>query len=208
MKPVHAPAGAVLLAAGKASRFGAPKQVLLIEGEPMVRRMAIAAVAAGLKPVVVVTGAHHELVAASLEDLDIHIINHEDWSRGMGGSLAAGVKAMLELVPSLPSMMVLLADQPSIGAMELTEMLQVHARSPGRILAASYDGHLGPPCLFPRSCFGELAALGGERGARAVLEQYAGRVDTHDLPAAAFDIDTPADHASWLQRRQNESSDR
>ncbi|RAO76295.1 nucleotidyltransferase family protein [Dyella jiangningensis] len=208
MTSASATIGAVLLAAGNASRFGAPKQLLMLDGEPMVRRMAMAAVAAVLSPVVVVTGAYHEQVLASLGDLDVQVIEHRDWSSGMGGSLAAGVRAIAEQAPSLTSVMLLLADQPSIDATDLARMLKAHARRPDRILAARYDGHLGPPCLFPRFCFDELAALHGTHGARALLDTYAERVDAHDLPAAAFDIDTPADHARWLARYRLEQPDR
>jgi len=62
MTSFQAPIGAVLLAAGEASRFGTAKQLLVIDGEPMARRMALAALAAGLSPVIVVTGAHHDHV--------------------------------------------------------------------------------------------------------------------------------------------------
>lgn len=208
MTSSRAPVGAVLLAAGAASRFGSPKQVLVIEGEAMVRRMAKAALAAGLSPVIVVTGAHHDRVAAALDDLDVQTIENEDWAGGMGGSLAVGVRAMLERAPAVASLIVLLADQPSVGAAELTQILQAHARHPRRILAARYDGHSGPPCVFPQSCFDELAALRGARGARALLQKYAERVDAHDLPAARFDIDTPADHAAWLAVHHDEPSAR
>jgi len=201
---IQTPIGAVLLAAGEASRFGTAKQVLAIDGEPMVRRMTLAALAASLSPVIVVTGAHHEQVAASLGGLDVQMVRHEDWSSGMGGSLAAGVRAIVQRMPSLSSLMVLLADQPSVGAAELKAMLQVHAGSAERILAASYDGHLGPPCLFPRCFFSEIAALRGPYGARSLLETYADRVDAYDLPAASFDIDTPADHARWLAAHRPE----
>lgn len=208
MKSSGATVGAVLLAAGDASRFGAPKQLLMLDGEPMVRRMAMTAVAAGLSPVMVVTGAYHEQVVASLRGLDVQMIEHADWSSGMGGSLAAGVRTIVEQAPSLPSVMLLLADQPSIGAPDLARMLQAHALRPDRILAARYGGHLGPPCLFPRFCFDELVALRGTHGARALLDKHAERVDAHDLPAAAFDIDTPADHAGWLARHRRERPDR
>ncbi|WP_201313436.1 nucleotidyltransferase family protein [Dyella sp. EPa41] len=203
MMSSRASVGAVLLAAGAASRFGSPKQLLVIDGEPMVRRAARAALAAGLSPVIVVTGAHHGAVAASLDGLDVHQVEHGDWASGMGGSLAAGVRTLLEQAPAVASLMVLLADQPSLGAAELTGMLQAHARHPERILAARHGAQLGPPCLFPRSWAGELATLRGAHGARSLLEKYAGRVDAHDLPAAAFDIDTPADHAAWLALRHD-----
>lgn len=207
MTHAHARIGAVLLAAGSASRFGAPKQVLAIDGVPMVRRAAIAALAAGLSPVMVVTGAHGDVVAASLAGMDVHEVVHADWASGIGGSLAAGVMGIAEQAAPLQAVMVLLADQPSIGVAELKGMLQAHARAPERIVAAHYGSHLGAPALFPRAYFDELSALHGPQGARGLLQRHAACVDAYDLPAAAFDIDTPADHAAWLARRGRDPVD-
>jgi len=108
----------------------------------------------------------------------------------------------MKLTPSLSAMMVLLADQPAILASEIKAMLEQHARRPGRILAAHYTGHLGPPCIFPTGTLEELAALAGPDGARGVLRRHAALVDSYPLPSAAFDIDTPADHAAWLAKQR------
>lgn len=207
MTHADAPVGAVLLAAGSASRFGAPKQVLVIDGVPMVRRAAMAALDAGLSPVMVVTGAHGDVVAASLSGLAVQNVVHTGWAHGMGSSIAAGIEAIMRQAVSLQAVMVLLADQPSIGADDLKRMLELHALAPERILAARYDRHLGPPCLFPRVHFRDLATLDGSPGARGLLERYAACVDAFDLQAAAVDIDTPADHASWQAGRHHDPSD-
>ncbi len=63
--------GAVVLAAGAASRMGAPKQLLPFEGASLVRRAAQAAIAAGCEPVVVVTGSHAKEVLQALVDLPV-----------------------------------------------------------------------------------------------------------------------------------------
>lgn len=193
--------GGVVLAAGGACRFGSAKQALPLQGEPMLRRVARQALAAPLSPVVVVTGAHREAVLACLDGLDVLPADNAAWAEGMGGSIAIGVTAAVAAVPSLSALLVMLGDQPSIDAGDLQGLLAMHRASPQAIIAARYDGHLGAPCLFPRDCFGELQALRGPQGARALLERHAGRVRACDLPAAAFDIDTPADHAAWLARQ-------
>lgn len=190
--------GAVVLAAGNASRFGAAKQIVPIKGVPMVRRVAMVALEVGLSPVVVVTGAYGDLVAHSLDGLAVHLADNPEWPDGMGTSLAFGVTAAATLAASLQAVFVLLADQPAVTAADLRGMLEAHASAPERILAARYEGHLGPPCIFPRAIFDELAALRGPHGARSLLKDHAARVDTYDLPLAALDIDTPANYAAWL----------
>jgi CTP:molybdopterin cytidylyltransferase MocA len=54
-------------------------------------------------------------------------------------------------------------------------------------------GSWGPPCLFPSDCFAELVALGGERGARSVLQRHLDRLIQLPLPEAAYDVDTRED---------------
>lgn len=191
------PVGAVLLAAGSGSRFGAAKQIIPIEGTPMVCRAATAAIDAGLSPVIVVTGAHGDAVKACLAGLPIQLAENLDWASGMGTSLALGVRTILANEPMLRALLVLLADQPGIGAADIRAMLKAYALAPRRIRAARYRGHLGPPCLFPRTYFDELISMDGPYGARRLIERHADFVDAHDLPSAAFDIDTPADLAAW-----------
>lgn len=194
----HASIGAVVLAAGAASRFGSAKQALPLQGEPMVRRVARRALTAALSPVVVVTGAHRDDVRAALDGLDVVPADNIAWAGGMGGSIATGVMAARAAAPSMSALLVMLGDQPSIDAGDLQGLLALHRASPRAIVAARYDGHLGAPCLFPRDCFDELQALRGDTGARVLLERHADRVHACDLPTAAFDIDTPADHLAWV----------
>jgi CTP:molybdopterin cytidylyltransferase MocA len=189
--------GAVILAAGSASRFGALKQVIAIDGEPMVRRIARNALAAQLHPVVVVVGAQGDRVIECLNNLDVLPIENAEWSTGMGRSLAEGVKALLAQASALRSLMVLLADQPSIRVGDLENMIAAHRRSPARILASGSADVFGPPCIFPIGFAHELSTLEGSRGARDLLEKYGTQVDIFDLPSALLDIDHPDDYSRW-----------
>jgi len=89
-----------------------------------------------------------------------------------------------------------LADQPLIGVAEFAQLIAAHGRAPARIIAAEYTGVLGPPCLFPRKYFGELAGLDGERGARVLLQRHSAEVNSLPMPAGASDIDTPDDYGA------------
>ncbi len=72
---------------------------------------------------------------------------------------------------------------------------------PGRIIAADHGSTLGPPCLFPRRWYPELAALSGPQGARSLLLKHAAEVEPLPLPQAAIDIDTPEDYRHLLHQR-------
>ena len=63
---------------------------------------------------------------------------------------------------------------------------------PDRIVAAAYAGAAGVPAIFPRRLFAALAALGGDRGARALIDRAGDDVVRVALPDAAFDVDDEA----------------
>ena len=69
-----------------------PKQLAIFQGEPLVRRIVTAAKDAGCAPVVVVVGADAAQITPVLAGLPVSIIEHPNWSNGLGSSIAVGVK--------------------------------------------------------------------------------------------------------------------
>jgi molybdenum cofactor cytidylyltransferase len=181
----------VVLAAGASSRFGRPKQLLLWNGESLlVRTVRLALQAAD--PVVVVLGAHADYCSALLEvsGLDgYRVVRHPHWRRGMGSSLAAGVRSLPE---DAQAVLVLLMDQPGIEAADLEKLVEAWQSAPDRIVASRFDGRLGPPAVLPARLFPSLITLQGEGGARDLIAGDAS-AQWVELPAAGIDIDTPAD---------------
>jgi CTP:molybdopterin cytidylyltransferase MocA len=181
---------ALVLAAGGSRRMGRPKQLLAWRGVPLVRRAAEAALAAPVERVLVVAGAHAEGVGEALAGLPVEIVVHDRWEEGLGSSLAAGVVAARAHAPD--AVLVTLADQPLVDAAALSRLFSGCGRG-ARRAAAEREGILGPPALFPARVLDELAALGGDAGARAVLSRHAAEVVRVPMPEAAFDVDTPDD---------------
>lgn len=184
----------LVLAAGAASRFGGPKQVAQWRGAALVQRAALAALATCPAGVVVVTGAHADDVAGVLAGLPVVRAHNPRWADGLAASLACGLGALL---PAATACLVLPCDQPGVDAGELGRLAAAWARAPTRVAAAWYDGHAGAPAIFPAARWPALRALHGDAGARALLAALA----TGDgltrvaMPAAALDVDTPADLA-------------
>lgn len=178
--------GAVILAAGKASRFGAVKQLLEIDGETLVDRACRLAAEAGCSPVLRVLGAHAGEIQKRGCPPGVHTLVHDQWEQGMGGSLAAGVRELLE-ISQVDSLLVLLADQAGITAELLQEIRQ---RLPERgIVLCDHGASTGPPAAFTAGHFPALMALTGDRGAKAVAAAH--ETVCVGFPAAAWDIDTP-----------------
>lgn len=181
----------LLLAAGEGRRFGGVKQLAQIVGEPMVRRVARMLLETDT-PLFVVTGAHADDVEAALKDLPLCLVRCEDWSGGIGCSLAAGMRALASALPKASAVLICLADQPLLNAAWVRALLQRHAQAPDRVLATTQHGVQGPPALFPRDCFDALAALSGTIGARTLLQRERHRLELWES-ACLLDVDTVED---------------
>ncbi len=181
--------GAVVLAAGGSTRLGQPKQLLTHEGQTLVHRAAAAALEAGCAPVVVVVGAEREKIVAALRDLAVTIVPNDDWPRGMGTSVRAGVARLQES----DALIMLVCDQPKVDAVLLRQLIARQEETGQPMAASGYSGTHGVPALFSRSCYERLLALDDETGAKALLLGRPGEVASVLFEAGAIDIDTPAD---------------
>jgi molybdenum cofactor cytidylyltransferase len=185
---------AVVLAAGASTRLGFPKQLIVHEGEPLVRRAAMAAIEAGASPVVVVLGANASAIAPALSGLTpVTTVLNLEWSKGLASSLTAGLSAVLEDA-SCDGVLVTLADQPLVDAAALGRLIAMF-NGERRIVASAYGDTIGVPALFGREHIDDLMRLTGDAGAGAWLRNRRTEATCVPLGAAALDIDTPADAA-------------
>lgn len=188
--------GAVILAAGESARMGTPKQLLPLDGQPLVLRAIETALASPAWPVVVVLGAHAEKIRPLLARLPVLVADNPAWSEGMAASIRAGVTTLRQFSRQLDGALVALCDQPAFSADVITQLVAAQRATGRSIVAARYGGRHGAPALFLREHFETLLHLTGEAGARALLNDSPERVATVDLPALALDLDTPADYAA------------
>jgi nicotine blue oxidoreductase len=159
---------AIVLAAGEASRFGSPKQNLLLPR--VLERLARTSV----DRVVVVEGAHPL-------DTPATIVCCPDWERGPGASLRCGLSALDEEVEAA---VVILADGPNLAPASVERTLDAW-RANGGIVAASYAGTRGHPLVLGREDWADIPDE-GLRERRVVL------VPCDDLGAPG-DVDVPGD---------------
>lgn len=189
----------LILAAGASSRMrGGDKCLELVEGLPLLRRLAGLAVATGC-PVVVALPPDRPARRAALEGLAVATVTVPDPAQGMAASLVAG----LAVVAADQAVLLLLADLPEITGDDLRAVLQAQAIHPTHILRGmAADGTPGHPVVFPADLRGELQALTGDEGARSVIQRHKARLLPVPLPDrhAVTDLDTPEEWAAWRAR--------
>lgn len=188
--------GAVILAAGSSSRMGSPKQTLQYSGESLLRRAALAALGAGCRPVVVVTGAYAELSRRELDGLDVREVLNTGWETGMASSVRAGVEALAGAAAGAAVLM--LCDQPHVTADIISGLVAAHRDSGRPVVASAYGGSFGVPALFGRELFAELARLEGAAGARQVIKRHASEAHFLPFPGGEVDVDTPDDFSRLI----------
>lgn len=182
--------GIVILAAGSSSRLGQPKQLLPWRGMPLIRHMARIAIDANLGSVSVVLGAVIDPCREALENLDLTLVENENWQSGMGGSIAAGVQPLIPLHPE--NIIICLCDQPLVTSLDLENLAKLAKTSGSRIVASHNGKAFTPPMLFSKELFSELVSLTGSTGARELINREKS-VARLDLPHAGLDIDTHED---------------
>lgn len=183
---------AVVLAAGRSSRMGAQNKLLLtIDGEPMVRRVAEAALASQAGPVVVVTGHEGEAVAGALAGLDVTLVANPEFAAGMSTSLVAGIAA---LPAGVDGALILLADMPDVSPADIDRLIAAFAPKEGRVICVPVvGGRRGNPVLWGAELFGEMGKLTGDAGARGLIDRHGDRLVEVEMrsPGVLVDIDTP-----------------
>ena len=188
--------GAIILAAGPSTRMGTPKQLLLLDGKPLLVHAVEAALASSAWPVVVVLGANAEAIRPILAPLPVLIAENPAWPEGMAASLRTGVITLGQFSRSLDAALIALCDQPAFSADVIAQLVAAQRATGRSIVAARYSNRLGVPALFLHEHFSTLSALTGEEGARTLLNGDAGTVAAVDLPQLALDVDTPGDFAT------------
>ena len=192
--------GLIILAAGKASRMGKPKQLLTYQGSSLISHAVKVGLNSICKPVVVVLGAYKEQIKPQIEKLPVQIVENPYWKTGMSSSIRAGIAAIKESNSNLDAIIIALADQPLIDAEVFNQLIQSYQQTGNIIIASAYDDIVGVPALFSNILFSELINLEGDKGAKALMGKYRDEVLTIEIPEAAIDIDTRDDYEKLFIR--------
>lgn len=189
--------GAVLLAAGEGRRMGGvAKPLIRLQGVPLVKRHLIALSGAGVDEVVVVTGFERDAVEAQVQDFPVTLAHNAAYAEGQQGSVRTGLAA---LNGKFDAVLVVLADQPLIGASDLTELISAFKKSPkregGMVLLPVVEGQRGNPILLDTEALAMILASDTNLACRKFIDSHPHLVLVHETGNTRFitDLDTPED---------------
>lgn len=183
----NAKIGCVVLAAGAASRFGANKLAVALDGRSLIRRTLEAIPAEWFETVVVVT--QYPEIAALAQEFHFTAIHNGHPELGISRSLQLGLAQLQNCDGALFSV----SDQPLLRRESVAELVQLWQRQPEKIAALAHNGVRGNPCIFPARLFPELMALSGDAGGGAVIRRHPeALVLLETAEEELSDVDTPA----------------
>jgi molybdenum cofactor cytidylyltransferase len=193
--------GAVVLAAGRSTRMGEPKQLLRLGKSTVLEQTLDNILGARVDDVVLVLGSSAEIIrrqvpASTFEGLKV-VVN-EAYGQGMASSLREGLSA---LDPQIDAALIVLADQPFVRPETFGRIVDRYRRSEAEIVIPTHKGSRGNPVLLDRAVFPEILALDGDIGCRAIFGGHLEGIVMVEVDDAGIliDIDNKADYER-LQR--------
>ncbi len=181
--------GAVVLAAGEASRFGGPK-LLMPFGESTIIGSVVAFLEqAGVSPILVVAGSQDRELAQALRESNAQVVRNPEPGRGMLSSVRIGVAA---LPADIGRFVVVLGDQPRVQSGHLIRLLDEQKRRRAGIAIPTYRGKRGHPVVFDGRYREEILACPDSQSLRDVIHAHPGDIAEVEIPSDAVvrDIDT------------------
>jgi len=182
---------AVILAAGEGSRFEGPTHKLLTEvnGKPLILWAVESALAATdcFDEVIVVSGAVD--LEAVLPDA-VTILHNDDWKLGQAISLQVALR--YAGMHGYEAVVVALGDMPAIDP----EAWKLVAREDGELVTAEYSDGQRPPVKLHADIW-PLLPLGGDQGARTLMQMRPELVTAVSCPGLGLDLDTERDLQKW-----------
>lgn len=182
------PVSAIILAAGSSSRMGQSKQLLPWNNETLLTHAIKTAMESRVGHIYVVLGSNAEAHKKAIEGLPVSVVVNENWEKGMGSSLKAGLKHALQS----QAVLIMVCDQPFVTADHLNNLIEVANQN---IVASKYLDAVGVPALFNKEMFDDLMNIGDEEGARKVILKHPHVLIV--LPSG-MDLDTPEDYRNAL----------
>ncbi|GAB2621027.1 hypothetical protein GCM10027035_16610 [Emticicia sediminis] len=189
----------IILAAGASSRMGAPKQLLLVDGKTLIKRICETAMDTPCHPIVTVLGANRNLIRKETDRMPITVIDNPQWENGMSSSIKMGLAGAYMTEKAIEAAIFLTVDMPYVNAELINKMIEkAESDEKIEIVACKYDSQMGIPVLFKRTLFTDLLELTGDEGAKKVVMKNKDKTAFIDFPEGKLDLDTIDEYRNFV----------
>lgn len=165
--------------------------MLKLNGTTLVRKTILECLANDVGPVSIVVGSSATVIIFHVLDLECSICVNDNWSKGMGNSIALGVGAVSHL--DIDGVILVVSDQPYFSSEIIGQIVSEVKQDKKQIITSKYDTGQGPPTYFSAHFLEDLMKLKGDVGAKAIIKNNIDSVTTISFPKGDLDIDTEAD---------------
>lgn len=180
--------------------MGTSKQLLPLQGKPVILHCLDAFRRAGFGSPVVVLSPDGEEIAGILAGSSSTIAWNEELDCEMADSVRNGFASSS---PSCSGFIICPADYPLLNPATISGLAELHAAVPGKIVIPVCRGRRGHPALFPR---GLLEELHPQHTLRDLVRCHPEQVMTFpvDDEGILYDMDTPADYDFLCRKAERE----
>ena len=185
----------LILAAGASSRLGEAKQLLVYQGQSLLER-SIRLAFSVCKEVLVCLGAEVEQTTKIIHKLQkefpsLSYVQVERWEKGMGESLAVGLRAIDQNKDAL----VLLCDLPFLTNAHMKNIISL--ANPNKAIVASFQGVNSPPVFIPSNLRPLFRSWSGDQGLGKFWRQNPMLCEIIHFSDKFRDVDVPEDREYW-----------
>lgn len=184
--------GIIILAAGKSTRLGYPKQIAIFKGKTLLQLAIDAANGCKADKRVLVLGANRDEIKKTFSGASIPNIPNPNFEKGISSSIKIGLEYMLRF-DKPDQVIIMLCDQPFVDAKLLNKLIASQEKEERGIVACAYSKTIGVPILFGKAYFKELMELKGDEGAKKIALAHEDDLVSVSFPKGKVDIDTEED---------------
>ena len=189
----------LILAAGRSSRMGRPKQLLNYRGKSLLQHTIDIALESEAKTVIVVLGYEAGKIENYIQKKTAVVLKNAEWESGMATSISMGISFLQEQAVLADNVLIMVCDQPHVSKELINRLIQTQEENKHSILACSYANTIGTPAIFSKEYFDELSKLRGDRGAKSILNKYAEIVGNISFSKGSIDIDTSENYKNLIE---------
>jgi len=190
---------AIILAAGESKRMGSPKMILPFRGMTIIEKVIENVLSSDVEKTVIVLGAGKEKIVKLTEKLPVMHCFNGNYKNGMLSSVKCG----FEYLPmDFRAVLVLLGDQPLIGASVINTVIKGYKESGKNIVIPVFNKRRGHPLLIDKRYRDEIINLDGPEGLKELVKRHPDdilEIETGN-PEILKDIDTEEEYLNELNQ--------